>query len=408
LSEAAAAYRAALAVRPDHHKAWNNLAKVHQDQGEVDAALDAYLRALYLQPDYVEARFNLATVRLLKGDYRAAWEDYECRFRRSDWRRFYPHRLDQPRWKGDVFPGKTLLVHCEQGFGDMFQFVRYLPMVKARGGTVVLETRHAARRLFERLTGVDRVVTFSPEHPPTVDYDFYAPLLSLPGLFQTSLETVPRNIPYLSADPLQAREWDGEFDRTQLHVGLIWAGTATDPCRAAPLAWFTTLTQLPGIRIHGLQKGPAADLLEREGLPLGMRMQNLGPRLKDFSDTAAVIDRLDLIVSIDTSVAHLAGAMGKPVYLLLPAAADWRWLRQREDSPWYPTMRLFRQKAAGDWGPPLTRIARRLDWLGRMLQHARSQTGGGDLLAAARRLHHQGHPIEASIFYRRGRQASSC
>ena len=273
---------------------------------------------------------------------------------------------------------------------------------------MVLETRPATRRLFERLSGVDRVATFSAEHPPSVDHDFYAPLLSLPGLFQTNLETVPRNIPYLTADPLQTREWDGEFDRTELNVGLTWAGTAADPRRAAPLAWFTALTQLPGIRIHGLQKGPAADLLEAEGLPRNMAMQNLGPRLNDFSDTAAVIDQLDLIVSIDTSVAHLAGAMGKPVYLLLPVVADWRWLLQREDSPWYPTMRLFRQEAAGDWGPPLTRIARRLDWLSRILRHARSQTGAGGVLAAARQLHHQGHMIEASILYRHAVQASPC
>ncbi len=401
LPEAMAAYRETLTLRPDHYKACNNLAKAHQDQGDIAAAIDWYGRALSVKPDYGEARFNLSTARLLNGDYLEAWEDYEWRFRRSDWQRVYPRRLDQPRWKGEPFPGKTLFVHCEQGFGDMFQFVRYLPLVKARGGEVLLETRPAALPLFEGLAGVDRLLPFSPEGPPAVEFDCYVPLLSLPGIFRTTLETVPREIPYLNPDPAKVRHWGARVISEKLRVGLVWAGTATDPRRASPLAWFAPFSCIEGLSIYGLQKGPAADRMAQEGLPPGMVMVNLGPELSDFSDTAAVIEQLDVLVTIDTSVAHLAGAMGKPVYLLLPDRPDWRWMLDRADSPWYPTMRLFRQETPGDWGPPLTRIARRLDSLARNLMQARSMAGASGLIAAAAQLHAQGNLIEASIFFRR-------
>jgi tetratricopeptide (TPR) repeat protein len=401
VAEALAAYRAALAIRPDYYKAWNNLAKAHQDLGDIAAAMDGYRRALSIKPDYAEARFNLATARLLKGEYLEAWSDYEWRFQRSDWRRVYPRRYDKPRWNGESLAGRTLLVHCEQGFGDMLQFARYVPMVKARGGTVILETRRALLRLFESLQGVDRLVLFSRDHPPAVDFDSYVPLLSLPGIFRTSLDTIPAQVPYLKAEPSKVEQWRHRIAGQDLRVGLVWAGTATDPRRASPLAWFAPLASIEGIRIFGLQKGPAADLLDAEGPPRGMRIDNIGRELEDFSDTAAAVENLDVLVTIDTSVAHLAGAMGKPVYLLLPDVPDWRWMLNRDDSLWYPTMRLFRQETAGDWGPPLTRIARRLDTLARNLRQARSMPGAAGLVAAAAHLHGQGNLIEASIFYRR-------
>jgi tetratricopeptide (TPR) repeat protein len=251
------------------------------------------------------------------------------------------------------------------------------------------------------MPGVDRLVIFSPERIAPAEFDFYVPLLSLPGIFQTTLATVPHAVPYISADPVKVRQWEQILPGDELRVGLVWAGTATDPRRASPLAWFAPLAGIEGLKIYGLQKGPAADLLETEGLPKDMRMDNLGRRLDDFSDTAAAVENLDLIVSIDTSVAHLAGAMGQPVYLLLPEVPDWRWMLEREDSPWYPTLRLFRQEKAGDWGPPLTRIARRLETLARNLQRALSLPGISGLLAAATHLHQQGNLIEALIFYRR-------
>jgi tetratricopeptide (TPR) repeat protein len=399
--EAMAAYRAAIAVSPDCYKACNNLAKAHQDQGDIEAAIDWYRRALSVKPDYGEARFNLSTARLLKGDFLEAWKDYEWRFQRSDWRRVYPRRFDKPRWNGESFAGRTLLIHCEQGFGDMLQFARYVPMVKARGGTVILETRQAVLRLFEGLRGVDRLVLFSQDHPPAVDFDSYVPLLSLPGIFRTSLDTIPGQVPYLEAEPSKVSQWRSRIAGGELRVGLVWAGTATDPRRASPLAWFAPLASIEGIKIFGLQKGPAADLLNAEGPPKGMLIDNIGRELEDFSDTAAAVENLDVLVTIDTSVAHLAGALGKPVYLLLPDIPDWRWMLNRDDSPWYPTMRLFRQETAGDWGPPLTRIGRRLDSLARNLLRALAGTGASGLITAAAQLHTQGNLIEALIFFRR-------
>lgn len=400
-AEAIDAYKAALTLRPEHPRACNNLAKAYQDLHEIDQAVFWYQRALSIKPEYAEARFNLATAQLLHGDYEKGWSNYEWRFKKTDWRRTYPHRFEKPRWNGETFSGKTLYVHCEQGFGDMLQFVRYLPMVKARGGTVLLETRDAMLRLFEGTPGVDRIVPFSPERIAPIDFDVYVPLLSLPGIFQTSLATIPHAVPYLSADPVKASQWERALQGEELRVGLVWAGTATDPRRASPLAWFAPLSGIEGLKIYGLQKGPPADLLEAEGLPQGMFMENLGRRLDDFSDTAAAIENLDLVVSIDTSVPHLAGAMGRPVYLLLSDNPDWRWMLDRQDSPWYPTMRLYRQEKSGDWGPPLTQIARRLESLARNLLRARALPGVSGLLAAAAHLHKQGNLTEALIFYRR-------
>ena len=401
LAEAVAAYQAALAIRPDHHKAWNNLAKAHQDRGELAVAVEAYGRALSVDPDYAEARFNLSTARLLSGNYLEAWPDYEARFRRSDWQRCYPHRLSKPRWNGEPFPGRTLLVHCEQGFGDMFQFVRYLPLVKSRGGRVLLETRRPTLELFKGLAGVDQVVPFTPTAPPAAAFDLYVPLLSLPGIFDTRLETIPCRTPYLEPDLLKVRAWSDRFGSDHLRVGLVWAGTAVDPHRASPLAWFAPLSRIEGLKLYGLQKGPAADLLVQEGLPSGMTMKNFGPELGDFSDTAAALAHLDLLLTIDTSVAHLAGAMGIPVYLLLPVVPDWRWMLAREDSPWYPSFRLFRQETPGDWGPPLTRVVRRMDSLARNLRKAAAMPNDSGLIAGAAQLHAQGELVEASMWYRR-------
>ena len=399
LSEAIDYYRKTLVIRADHHKASNNMAKAFQDQRQIDAAIGWYKKALNIKPDYAEARFNLATAQLLKGDFEEGWKNYEFRFKKSDWKRIYPRRFREPRWNGEPFEGKRLYVHSEQGLGDMLQFARYLPMAKARGGQVVFETRQALIELFRGIDGVDQVVPLTLDADPAVDFDVFVPLLSLPGIFATTLASIPNKVPYLKADPGKSSAWGRRLAGDGLRVGLVWAGTATDPHRASPLAWFAPLSTIGGIRIYGLQKGPAADLLETEGLPQGMRMENIGREFEDFGDTAAAIENLDLVVSIDTSVAHLAGAMGKPVYLLLPNVPDWRWMLDREDSPWYPTMRLYRQEKPGDWGPPLTRVARRVDMLARSLQLAISETGVSGLMAAATHFQKQGDWIEALLFY---------
>lgn len=400
-AEALELYLRALELNPQAFKACNNIGKALHDQGALDEAIAWYRRALAIRGDYAEARFNLATANLLAGNLRAGWPDYEWRFARDDWRRVYPYRIDKPRWRGEPFAGRTLYVHGEQGFGDVLQFVRYLPAAKARGGTVIFETRRALLPLLKHAAGADRVVTPPENGAPHPECDFVAPLLSLPGIFGTTLETVPAEVPYLFADPQSARRWEARIGGAELRVGLVWAGTAMDPRRACPLAWFTPLTRLPGVRFYGLQKGPEAERLKREGLPEGMVLENLGEEFEDFADTAAAIEPLDLVIAIDTAVAHLAGAMGKPVWLLLAAVPDWRWQLAGETSPWYPTMRLFRQERSGEWGAPLTRLARRLEELAGALALARRVEGTEGLLAAAVYYHRRGERPEALVFYHR-------
>ena len=347
--EAIACYQKALRINPSHHRACNNIAKSYQDQREIQKAAFWLLKALQIKPDYAEARFNLSTVHLLVENFQEGWQGYEWRFKRREWKRTYPHRYRQPRWTGENFAGRRLLVHSEQGFGDILQFVRYLPKVKARGGTVVFETRKALVELFKNLPGMDELVMFAPNAQPATEFDLYVPLASLPGVFETTLENIPAKVPYLFADREKSARWKKRLAKDGFRVGLVWAGTDTDPRRACHLKWLRTLSGIPDVYLYGLQKGIAAEQIEVEGLPQGMRMINLGQEFEDFTDTAAVVDNLDLVVSIDTSVAHLAGAMGKPVWLMLPYSADWRWFLNRDDSPWYPTMRLFRQPDPGDW-----------------------------------------------------------
>ena len=401
-AEAIEFYAKALCQCPDHHKACNNTGKAYQDLGRIEHAIAWYQKALSLNPDYAEARFNLSTLQLLNGEFVEGWTNYEARWLKGDWQRFYPRRLPKPAWDGRPLEGKTILVHSEQGLGDMLQFARYLPMVKARGGRVVFETRAALIDLFRGWECLDAVMPITPPGADLkVEFDVYAPLLSLPRIFNTDLNSIPRSVPYVDADPERSLSWAPRIRGDGLRVGLVWAGTATDPRRATPLAWFAPWSAIPGVRLFGLQKGPAADLLEREGPPPGMAIDNLGGEFRDFADTAAAIAHLDLVVSIDTSVAHLAGAMGKPVYLLLPHVPDWRWLLGRVDSPWYPSMRLFRQELPDDWSAPMTAAARRIDTLARSLKLARSASGDSGLAAAAAHFHKQGDAVEAALFYQR-------
>jgi len=366
IDEALEMLQRALAARPGYAEAFNNMGVVLQFRGDYPAALLSYEKAIMLKPEFAEARFNRATVDLLLGNFSRGWQGYEWRFRRRDWRRTYPHRYSQPRWDGSSFDGKTLYVHCEQGLGDILQFVRYLPWVKALGGRLILETIGPMVRLCRRIASVDQVVEPNPHGRPAVDFDYFIPLLSLPAIFNTTLDTIPNQIPYLSATPEDLERWRPRISPKGLRIGLVWAGTSTDPRRACPLAWFTPLTQLKNIHFYGLQKGIAAEQIEVEGLPKGMRLTNLGQEFEDFADTAAVVAQMDLVISIDTSVAHLAGAMGKPLWLLLPDIPDWRWLLDRNDTPWYPSAKLFRQKRPGEWQPVIQSIADDLVELARL------------------------------------------
>jgi tetratricopeptide (TPR) repeat protein len=358
-SEAEHMYRRALTVRPDSAESWCNIGNVQRDARRYEEALASYARALELNPDFADVRFNRAWVYLLKGLFEIGWEEYEWRLQRPAWKAGCAGRLCLSSWDGRPFKDRCLLVYDEQGLGDTIQFARYIPMAKALGGTLVFETRDGLLPLFGSLRGVDRLVARQSRYRPAVQADVYAPLLSLPRLFRTRPDTIPWDGPYLQADPAAARRWRHRFKNASYRIGVAWSGSNVDPLRACPSTLFEAIARFPGVALYGLQK---------EGLPSDpgsdpIGIVHLGPSLADFGETAAAVSHLDLVISVDTAVAHLAGAMGKPTWVLLPYTADWRWLEDRPDSPWYPSMRLFRQRTWGEWGAVMRDVAAALDRL---------------------------------------------
>jgi len=357
--EAVDGLKTALRLKPHYPEALNNLALTYKNMGRLEQAADYFSQAIALKPDFAEAYWNRSFTHLLNGDFEKGWRDYEWRFKQARWKTLYPFRLDRPRWDPSDPRHRRILVHDEQGLGDTFQFVRYLPMLKADGREVVFETRKALFPLLSGFRGIDALVVRSEDGRPSARFDSYVPLLSLPHLFGTTLETIPAAVPYIFADPHKIAAWKSRVAGPGLRVGLVWAGRPAhmnDRKRSCPLSLFGLLADLPDVSFVGLQKGPAAAQAADWPVKDSCRFVNLGEDFDDFADTAAVIANLDLVISVDTSVAHLAGAMGKPVWVLLPYIPDWRWMMGREDSPWYPTMRLFRQPQAGDWASVFTRV----------------------------------------------------
>ncbi len=346
-------YEKAVKSRQQFPDAFNNLGKLCHDRNQPQKALDYYDQALRLDSQNADVRFNRSLALLALGRYRQGWQEYEWRFRRCESRRIYPHRLTSPRWDGLPFANQTLLVHSEQGFGDTIQFVRYLPMVKAFGGRVILEVQAELCALLQHMAGIDQVLPLSFDEASREPHDMHVPLMSLPGIFDTTVETIPANIPYLHAAQSHRKQWQPYLRTGGFKIGLAWAAKCTsDPQKSCGLEDLFPLLALEAIDVYGLQKDVAG--VPEDADPRGFA--NLGPQFKNFADTAGAIEHLDLVISVDTAVAHLAGAMGKPIWLLLPYSADWRWLVDREDSPWYPTMRIFRQPRPGDW----TRVVKRL------------------------------------------------
>jgi len=345
----------AIRLKPNYAEAYNTRASALQMQGQHAKAIEYYKRTLLLKPDYAEAHVNLGMTLLLTGKFVEGWAEY--RWRRYTKKAIYPHRYEMPRWDGSPFPEKKLFVHYEQGLGDNLQFVRYLPKVKARGGTVIFEVKKSLLGLLRGFPGIDELVEASFNVKPTVEFDFYTSLLDLPRIFGTTLETIPAEVPYLYADPRKVEYWRNKLAEDGFKVGIVWAGSAkhsNDRWRSCVLKRFAPLAKIDGVRLYGLQKGKAAEQVKE--LAGKMSLMNLADELNDFTDTAGVIENLDLVISVDTAVLHLAGAMGKPVWALLPFAPDWRWMLNRDDSPWYPTMRLFRQRRSGNWDDVFQRV----------------------------------------------------
>lgn len=359
----------AIKLDPDCPKPYFNMGIALKGQGKIDNAIDQYRRAITLDPDYADAHWNLSLALLLKGNLKEGWEEYKWRFRKKGWERLYPYRHCIPLWDGNNFEGKRLLVHDEQGLGDTIQFVRYLPMLKALGGTVVFETRKPFLSLLKNFPGVDELAERSPLRANACGCDFYIPLLSLPGIFNTDLASIPAKVPYIQADPIKIDIWQNRLQSSCFKIGIVWAGKPehqNDHNRSIPLNAFAPISSIKGVALYGLQKGEAA---RQAGYTTGQFVKNFGDKLDDFSDTAGLIYNLDLLISVDTAVPHLAGAMGKPTWLLIPSVMqDWRWLLDRNDSPWYPSVTLYRQQKSGEWD---TEIGQMATTLVRILQSLR-------------------------------------
>lgn len=353
LPEAIDSYRRAIALDPAYVAAHVNLGNALQEKGDLAQAKRSYGEALALDAANAQAEWGLALIALLEGDFASGWARHEARHRVPG---FGPPRsLAQPQWRGEPLDGATILLHAEQGLGDTVQFVRYVPLVAARGGRVVLEVPPELKTLLGAMPGAMTVVAEGEPLPP---FQWHCPLMSLPLAFGTELASIPADIPYLAADPAKQAAWQARLPAGSLKVGLAWAGRPQhkrDRWRSLALARLAPLGAVPGVAFVSLQKGPAA--AEARTPPAGLALDDPTADLVDFADTAALVAALDLVIAVDTSVAHLAGALGKPVWVLLPEMPDWRWLLGRADSPWYPTARLFRQPSRGAWEPVVQVVA---------------------------------------------------
>lgn len=357
--EAAGCFRRAVELEDGFAQGHYNLGNALRETGDCEGAIAAYERAIALMPDFVWAHWNLSHALLACGRFEEGWREYAWRHDKRLGIVTYPHELGLPRWDGRRFEGRRLLVHYEQGLGDNIQFVRYLPMVKGRGGTVVLEAPQALYSLFKDCEGIDELIAAGGPGapPPAGHFDWVASPLDFPGIFGTRVETIPARVPYVFADVDKAQAWWPRLRGEALKVGIVWAGSPAhgrDAERSCSAEWFVPLAQMEGVRMYSLQKGAAAGQLGQ--YDTAERIADLADDFADFSDLAAAMINLDLIITVDTAAAHLAGAMARPVWVVLPFAADWRWLTNHNDSPWYPSMRLFRPKRRGDWAEVFRRV----------------------------------------------------
>ena len=350
----------ALALRQDCPETLNNLGIALKDARRFEEAIVAYKEALSLVPDNAEVHKNLALALLALGRFDEGWREYEWRWKSELLRRDF-RVFAQPEWQGETGEGRTLLIHAEQGFGDTLQFCRYVPLIKERGFHVVMEVPPPLKRIIQSLDGVEKVVTSGDVLPP---FDLHSPMMSLPLAFHTTVETIPAKLPYLSPDPADLTKWRDRvaaLANDVLKVGLVWAGSsrahlrapdliATDQKRSVAPEVMAPLMDVPNVQFFSLQK-------EGTRAPDVFHLIDWMEDCHDFADTAALIMNLDLVISVDTAVAHLAGALGKPVWLLNRFNSCWRWLVERDNSPWYPgTLRLFNQKEMGNWDEVVIRV----------------------------------------------------
>jgi hypothetical protein len=357
--DALTSYREALRLLPAFPEARNNLGHALQVLGYVPEAILHFDECLRMDPNFVPAHSNRAQALLLSGDFVRGWPEYEWRLRLPALQRL---ASPLPLWDGSPLKGRSILLRHEQGLGDTLQFVRYAGVLQQHGARVVLECPPALRPLLQTYPGVDALVSRGDaDH----GCDCQAPLLSLPGLLRTDLHSIPATAPFLSVSPERIARWRARLPRTGFLIGVCWKGSSDYPedvYRSIPLTEFAPLARTPGVQVISLQKGPGRDQIAsvQEQFPLLELGDDLDAEAS-FLDTAAVMDSLDLVVTADTALGHLAGALGRPVWLALTVSPDWRWLIDRKDSPWYPSVRLFRQPTLGNWRAVFEEMARTLE-----------------------------------------------
>ena len=345
--ESAKNYKIALKINPAYgnaHLAHYNLGVFFRDKGNIIEALEHLNKAIDLDKNFSDAHWNKSLILLLLGRFKEGWREYEYRFKKkepTDSRIFY-----KPKWDGSLLKDKKILIISEQGFGDNIQFSRYIPLVKDKGAYIILECKKELRKLFKDSFDIDKFVEKESSIVPDVDFDFYIHLMDLPRIFNTDLHNIPNKTPYLKANSKLVEKFGRKISNDNFKIGIAWAGNPNqdnDNNRSTTFNRFKILKEIPEINLLSLQKGEASHQLDDTGI------FDLSKDINDFADTAAIIENLDLVISVDTSVAHLSGALGKPTWILLSFIPDWRWLLGRNDNPWYPSMKLFRQLKSGDW-----------------------------------------------------------
>lgn len=348
-------FRMALKFQPSYPEAMSNLGRMLTFTNAFEEGFSLLRKAIELRPDYADAHWNLALALLLHGQYREGWQKHEWRWKIDNFPS--PKRnFSQPQWQGEDLHGKRLLLHAEQGFGDIIQFSRFLPLVAASGAHVILELREPVRRLLTGIPGIAEIVLYGDTLPA---FDVHCPLMSLPLVFGTTLDTIPPAIQFPCLTDSSAVA--DTASSLPLRIGLVWAGSPNhglDRRRSIPLQSFLPLKDIPHVSFFCAFKGTSTAQISE--LAPQFQITDLCSAAVDFVDTAEELAKLDLVISVDTAVAHLAATMGKPVWLLIPHTPDWRWLYDREDSPWYPSVCIFRQTAPGDWNEVIGRVAQKL------------------------------------------------
>jgi len=360
LEEATENWRRAIELQPENRECYKHLVWGLYWMGDLTGCREAISRGLERCADDSQMRWARAWCDLVSGSWTQGLKELEFRWvnRNPSLKRFNP---PQPKWNGEELRGRRIVISIEGGFGDTILFSRYAPMVTQLGGRVLLAAQATLAELMRSMRGVEEVIASGTGVAP--EFDLHCPMMSLPRLLGTTVDHVPAEVPYLWADIGRSEKWRARIaaQGPGKKVGLVWAGESGKPIddrRSIPLAKLGALGRVEGVRFYSLQKGAAARQAVSPGE--GLRLTDWSAELNDWSDTASLVNNLDLIITVDTAVAHLAGAMGKPVWLMIPPVLDWRWLLERSDSPWYPTMRIFRQKRRGDWSSVVDEVAREL------------------------------------------------